>query len=251
MIRLAILGMIGVLVLASCGDTTSPPTPQTPGTYVVSKAGSYFVHDNVFVKMSVAGVPSDSMLANDSTVVDSALTLDGRSAVRSFAYVGGDIDDTVYSSQDGAKVSEYFPIQVSMFGATVDLGAKWVQTFDENASSWTALTDMVPPFNALDYVITAKLNFTGVKDGTESIMINDSSVLTTKSKITIAAVLYVQIAPGVIVPMNISLIRTYWFAKDVGVVKVVQEPSIFDASPLAKTGIPGSRQTVLRYKIAS
>jgi len=263
--NIALLSLACIAVLSACSEETTQPPAS--GNYVVSKTGSYYIHTNVLVDIARDGKTTEIPSPADSTVVTGAATISGKSAVRSVVFTAGIPTDTTYLAQEGSKVLEYFPIAFSIVGASVDLGVRWVTTFDESATSWTALTDTIAPFkfivgidtiypntdstriDTVAYNLSVKLNFTGTKTGTENLTIDGLSVATTKSVINIAATIYVNIS-GTIFPVEISLPRTYWFAKDVGVLKIDQEAKVLNSSPIPPSGIPGLKQTTVRYTIA-
>lgn len=254
MIRSVLLGLALVMVLSACSDDTTTNPPAGTGVYVISKAGSYFIHDNVYVKITNAGVPSDSILPSDSTAPNGTQTIAGKSAATSYVFVGGVPVDTTFVAQEGTKVLEYFPVEFTVLGATVNLGTKWVNTFDESVNSWTALNDTVPEFELRtagpSYFISAKLNFTGVKNGTEALTVNGASITATRSVISLNATIYVAFSPGGLsTPVPINLVRTYWFADGYGALKVVQDAKVINAAPLPPTGVPGSRKTVVRLNV--
>ncbi|MCX6139759.1 MAG: hypothetical protein NTX15_02845 [Candidatus Kapabacteria bacterium] len=254
MFRFLLLGAFATLILSACSETTTNPSPT--GVYVVSKAGSYYIHDNVYVKITNAGVTADSLLPRDSTAANGTQTIAGKSAATSYVFVGGVPVDTTFVAQEGTKVNEYYPVEFTILGATVNLGTKWVTTFDEALTSWTALNDTVPEFELKagptgpTYYLSAKLNFTGSKNGTEVLMVNGASITATKSAINLNATIYVAFSPGgLATAVPISLVRTYWFANGYGTLKIVQDAKVINAPPLPATGVPGLRQTVVRLNV--
>lgn len=267
MFRLAALGLLAILTLSACSDD-EPTTPQpTGGKYVVSTAGTYYVNDNVIINIRPGGATSDSTIPQDSTVVLGTRTVGGKSAVASVVFIGGVASDTTYATQEGTKVLEYVPVQFSILGAPLNLGDKWVTTFDESAASWTALSDSVAPFDlviridtvnpntdsqrvdTMKYRLSARLNFTGSKTGTENVTIDGKTLSATKSQVNLAGTVYAFIAGPVPFSIPINIPRTYWFVDGVGVVKVSQDAVTISASPLPPTGVPGSRKTTVRYSV--
>ncbi len=265
MLRLAALGLLAILTLSACSDD-EPTNPTPSGTYVVSTPGTYYVNDNVIINIRTGGATSDSAVASDSTVVLGTRTIGGKSAVASVVHVGGVAVDTTYLAQEGSKVLEFFPVQFSIFGGPVNLGDKWVTTFDESASKWTALSDSVPPFeiiggvrtvnpgtdsqriDTVKYTVSARLNFEGTKTGTENVTVDGKTLSATKSQVSLGGTVYVFLGPAPLA-IDLNIPRTYWFVNGVGVVKTVQDATILNVPLLGATPVPGSRRTTVRYSI--
>lgn len=248
-ITIVISAVLG-LGLVGCSNET---TPTEPGTYVISTAGSYFVHANREFDINDAGVIDTNDLLQDSTVITGAKTVAGRSAVESIMYVGGVPIDTTYDSQQGSVVSTLLPLDFSVFGAPVELGSKWVNLFDENATSWVALRDTVPQFTidggpAGSYTGTGGLNFLGKKIGTETVTVGGKSVSTTKVEITLNITLYLDFGVS-IVPLPIQLVRTYWFANKIGWVKYSQPAKLINLPGVPALPVDGQERTLVRYSV--
>ncbi len=242
----AILG----LGLVGCSNET---TPTEPGTYVISTAGSYFVHAKREFDIDDAGVIDTNDLLSDSVVITGTKTIAGRSAVESIMYVGDVAVDTTYDSQQGSVVSTLFPLEFSVFGAPVALGSKWVNLFDENATSWVALRDTVPQFTidggpSGSYSGTGGLNFVGKKIGTETVTIGGKSISTTKVELTLNITLYLDFGVT-IVPLPIQLVRTYWFANKIGWVKISQPAKLVNLPGVPALPIDGQETTLIRYNV--
>lgn len=237
------------LGLSSCSSEST--TPTEPGTYVVATAGSYFIHGNKAFDTDEAGAVDTVDILPDSVAVTGTKTVEGRSAVESIVFVGGLPIDTMYDAQQGTVVSTLLPLQFDVLGAPVDLGNKWVNLFDENASSWTALRDSIPQFTidagpSGSYTGSAGLNFIGKKLGTESVTINGTTVSTSKVEITMNITLYLMFGPSA-VPVPIQLVRTYWFAKNLGWVKMSQPAKVVSIMGIPPLPIDGTESTLIRY----
>lgn len=252
--RLAIVTVAALglgLGLSSCSSDST--TPTEPGNYVIATAGSYFIHSNRTFDVDASGVIDTVDVLPDSVVVTGTKTIEGRSAVESIMYVGGLAIDTTYEAQQGSVVSTLLPLQFDVLGAPVDLGNKWVNLFDENASSWTALKDSIPQFTidagpSGSYTGSAALNFTGRKLGTESVTIDGTSVSTQKVEITMNITLYLMFGPQA-VPVPIQLVRTYWFANNIGWVKVSQPAVVVSIIGVPPLPIDGEETTLIRYSV--
>lgn len=252
--RLAIVTVAALglgLGLSGCSSETTTPTEA--GKYVVATTGSYFIHSNRSYDIDASGVIDTVDILPDSAVVTGSKTVEGRSAVESIIMVGGVPVDTTYDSQQGAVVSTLLPLRFDVLGAPVDLGNKWVNLFDENASSWVALKDSIPQFTidagpSGSYTGTAGLSFTGKKLGTESVTINGTSVSTSKVEITMNITLYLMFGPQA-VPLPIQLVRTYWFANNIGWVKVTQPAQVVNIMGIPPLPIDGVETTLLRYNV--
>lgn len=239
------------LSLSSCSSEST--TPTEPGKYVASTTGSYFIHNNKSFDTDAAGAVDTVDILPDSVVVTGSKTVEGRSAVESIVYVGGMPIDTVYDAQQGAVVSTLLPLSFDVLGAPVDLGNKWVNLFDENSSSWTALRDSIPQFTidagpSGSYTGSAGLDFTGKKLGTESVTINGTAVTASKVEITMNITLYLMFGPQA-VPVPIQLVRTYWFANNIGWVKVSQPAKVVTIMGIPPLPIDGLETTLIRYNV--
>ena len=239
------------LGLSSCA--TESTTPVEPGKYVPATAGSYFIHGNRAFDTDAGGATDTLDVLSDSTVVTGTKTVEGRSAVESVIYVGGFPIDTSYDAQQGSVVSTLLPLEFDVLGAPVDLGKKWVNLYDENSSSWTALRDSIPTFTidagpSGSYTGSAGLDFTGKKLGTETVTINGVSVATQKVEITLNITLYLMFGPQA-VPVPIQLVRTYWFANNIGWVKMMQPAKVVNIMGIPPLPIDGAESTLLRYNI--
>ena len=251
--RLAIVTVAALglgLGLTGCSDST---TPSEPGNYVVATAGSYFLHSNRSYDIDQSGAIDTNDILPDSVVVTGTKTVEGRSAVESIMYVGGLPIDTMYDAQQGSVVSTLLPLSFDVLGAPVDLGNKWVNLFDENASSWTALKDSIPQFTidagpSGSYTGTAGLNFTGKKLGNETVTLNGASIATTKVEITMNITLYLMFGPQA-VPIPIQLVRTYWFANNIGWVKVTQPAQLVNIMGIPPLPIDGVEATLIGYSV--
>lgn len=239
------------LVLSSCSTETT--TPSEPGVYVIATPGSYFVHGNRAFDIDAGGATDTVEVLADSTVVTGTTTIEGRSAVESIIYVGGFPIDTVYDAQQGSVVSTLLPLEFDVLGAPVDLGMKWVNLYNENASSWTALRDTVPTFTidagpSGSYTGSAGLDFIGKKLGTETVTINGVSVATQKVEITLNITLYLMFGTQPL-PVPIQLVRTYWYANNIGWVKMMQPAKVVTIPGIPPLPIDGAETTLLRYNI--
>ncbi len=239
------------LGLSSC--KTESTTPVEPGKYVIATAGSYFIHGNRTFDTDASGATDTTDFLEDSTVVIGTTTVEGRSAVQSIYTFVGIAFDTLYDAQQGSVVSTLYPLEFDVLGAPVDLGRKWVNVFDENASSWTALRDTIPSFTidagpSGSYTGSAGLDFTGKKLGTETVTINGVSVATQKVEITLNITLYLMFGPQA-VPVPIQLVRTYWFANNIGWVKMMQPAKVVTIPGIPPLPIDGGEATLLRYNI--
>ncbi len=252
--RLAIVTVAALglgLGLTGCSNETT--TPSEPGNYVVATAGSYFIHDNRSFDIDASGALDTVNILPDSVVVTGTKTVEGRSAVESIMFVGGLPIDTMYDAQQGSVVSTLLPLSFDVLGAPVDLGNKWVNLFDENASSWTALKDSIPQFTidagpSGSYTGSAGLNFTGKKLGNETVTINGTAISTNKVEITMNITLYLLFGPQA-VPIPIQLVRTYWFANNIGWVKYTQPAQLVTINGVPPLPIDGDEATLVRYSV--
>ena len=253
MIRLAILSAATILVLSACSTDPEPP-PVDTSTYVVATKGTYFINDNVVITIDAAGTKTDNPAPQDSTYVNGTKSINGKTAVESFVFVNGVPTDTTYVAQEGLKVSTLTQLQFDVLGAPVDLGNKWVLTYDANATTWTALDDTIPTITiqagTTTYTGSAKLFFTGKKLAAENITVSGSVLSAVKTELNMLITLYVNFG-GFIVPVPIELVRSSWFAKGVGVVKIQQDAKVVNAAPAPPLTIPGQRVSTVRFNVAS
>lgn len=251
--RFAIIAVAAIgLGLAGCSSDTTT-TPTEPGKYVISTPGSYFIHNNRTYDTDAAGAVDTVDVLPDSVVVSGTKTVEGRSAVESIVFVGGMAVDTMYDAQQGTVVSTLLPLSFDVLGAPVDLGNKWVNLFDENASSWTALKDSIPQFTidagpSGSYTGSAGLNFTGKKLGTETVSIDGKATAASKVEITMNITLYLMFGPQA-VPVPIQLVRTYWFVNGIGSIKVTQPAQVVNIMGIPPLPIDGVETTLVRYSI--
>ena len=250
-IRLAIFSAATLLVLSAC--STDPVTPNDTSVYVVATKGTYFINDNVVITIDAGGTKADVPAPQDSTYVNGTKSVNGKTAVESFVFIGGVATDTTYVAQEGLKVSALTPLQFVVLGAPVDLGNKWVLTYDANATTWTALDDTIPSISIQagpsTYTGSAKLLFTGKKLAAENITVNGSALSAVKTEMKMLITLYVDFG-GFVLPVPIELIRNTWFAKGVGVVKIEQDAKVINAPPAPPLTLPGQRISTVRFNIA-
>ncbi len=243
---------ISALVLASCSDDSTTPTPS-PANYVVSTPGSYFLHANTTVDITAAGIITESEADPDSSVVTGTKTYSGRSAVETVRYVNGVVADTVYLSQSGSKVSSAFPLAFTVLGAPVDFGVRWVDVYDSSVDSWTALNDTIPSFtiNAgpSSYNGSAKLLFTGKKTGTENIIVDGKTLSANKAELTLNITLYLQFSASVVVPVPIVLVQRSWMVPDVGLVRAEQDAKVVSIMGVPPLPIPGFKTVLTKYNV--
>lgn len=252
MIRSALLALAAIFVLSACSE--DPVTPSDTSSYVVSAKGSYFIHDNVTVDITAAGVTTDVPAPQDSTVVNGSVTYEGRSAIESIVFVAGAPADSLYTAQTGSTVATAFPLQFTILGIPADFGVKWMNVFDANATTWTALNDTIPSFTigsgAQSYTGSAKLNFTGKQTGTETITVDGKSVTAKKSEITMNITLYLNFV-GSIIPVPIVLTQHYTFAPNIGMVRAEQVATVVNIVGVPPLAIPGFRTSLVRYAVAN
>jgi len=244
---------VAALALGLAGCSSDTTTPTEPGKYVIASPGSYFIHNNRTYDTDAAGAVDTVDVLPDSVVVSGTKTVEGRSAVESIMYVGGMAVDTMYDAQQGTVVSTLLPLAFDVLGAPVDLGNKWVNLFDENASSWTALKDSIPQFTidagpSGSYTGSAGLNFIGKKLGTETVSINGAATAASKVEITMNITLYLMFGPQA-VPVPIQLVRTYWFVNGIGSIKVTQPAQVVNIMGIPPLPIDGVETTLVRYSI--
>ena len=246
MIRLALIAVVTILLLSAC---STDPVVDT-STYVVATKGSYFVHDNIVINVDTNGVKTDVPAPQDSTIVNGTKVISGKTAVESFVFVDGVPTDTTYVAQEGGIVSTLTPLQFTVASQSLDLGNRWVLTYDANATTWTALNDTIPSITFGPLTGSAKLLFTGKKLAAENITVNGSVLSAVKTELNMLVTLYINYS-GFIIPVPIELIRTTWFAKGVGIVKIEQDAKLIVTSIGLKLTIPGQRVSTVRYNIAS
>ncbi|HLP27558.1 MAG TPA: hypothetical protein VK147_02880 [Candidatus Didemnitutus sp.] len=252
MIRSVLFALAAVFVLSACSD--DPVTPSDTSSYVVSTKGSYFVHDNITVEITAAGVTTDVPSPSDSTVVNGSVTHEGRTAIESIVFVNGAASDSIYMTQTGSTVATAFPLQFTVLGLPADFGVKWVNIFDANAATWTALNDSIPSFTIGSgeqaYTGTAKLLFTGKQTGTETITVDGKSVTAKKSEITMNITLYLNFGTAII-PVPIVLTQRYTFAPNVGIVRAEQVATVITIEGVPPLTIPGFKTSLVRYSVAN
>jgi hypothetical protein len=253
MIRSALLALAAVFVLSACSEDPVTPPPSDTSSYVVSTKGSYFIHDNITVDITSAGVTTDVPSPSDSTVVNGTVTHEGRSAIESIVFVNGAASDSVYMAQTGSTVATAFPLQFTILGVPADFGVKWVNIFDANATTWTALNDTIPSFTigsgAQQYTGSAKLLFTGKQTGTETITVDGKSVTAKKSEITMNITLYLNF--GAVIPVPIVLTQHYTFAPNIGMVRAEQVANVVTIVGVPPLAIPGFKTSLVRYAVAN
>lgn len=243
------------ILLAACSDSSSPDPTNDP--YIVTTAGTYYVHSNTIVNIdTVTNATTDVMAPDDSTIVVGPANVNGRACTELHVFVAGLPVDTTHMSQTNGSVYLNVPLTYSVAGIPVGLGSKWVDIFNQNSDSWTALNDTIPEFElsispTIKYFITARLKFVGTKAGTESYIVNGQTKQAQKVTINMNAMLYARLG-SVILPIPFSLKRSYWFVKDLGIVKVEQEATVLYVAFFgAEQAIPGMRQTLLRASIVN
>ncbi|MEY3386498.1 MAG: hypothetical protein RIR53_1309 [Bacteroidota bacterium] len=230
-----------VIVLASCSsDEPTAPTTSFPA-YVHAVSGSYMTYSNVTVAIDPATKQTTQQPApSDSSVVVNAQTgelIEPTTSTKvpfyntvSNVFTNNELTDTVTLSQVGGKITQSFRLSYDIQAFALDIGRKNVVICDLGNSTWTALKDTVLPFDfpgLPQYKVSGTLNFTGKSLGDETVTLNGQSIKTKKSQIDLNATLYLAAGPTQL-PLPIKLVRTYWFAEKLGVVKMEQNADVID-----------------------
>ena len=252
------LSVLGVAVLLVSCSEDSPTTPTASDKFLASKAGSFFINNNTIVT-GTAEAPVDSITTTDSVVVGAETTIDGKKATPFVTYnAAGTATDTTYMYQDGDKIYVQFDLSYDVGSGLnpINLGKRWVLVADAKATtSWVALQDTVSnlsiTYSGIPLTGNVGINFSGAKTSTETLTINGTSVETVKYTLTSNTTVYIATPVGpVVVPIATSI--SYWFAKNVGLVKTSQPPFNVAFSALGTpvdVDVPGSRSTTIRFKV--
>ncbi|MBM4178350.1 MAG: hypothetical protein FJ211_03330 [Ignavibacteria bacterium] len=249
---LSLIGM-SALALTACSD---PATPEPTAESYVASAGSYMIHQNTELAIDTATQKvTETPAPSDSTVTGAVTTFNGKSSTPFFMHVGGAVQDTTYYYQEGSNLFTSIPLSYDIGGIPLDLGSKWAKIYDQ-ATSWTALSDTVTPIDLPggQYKLSAKLNFSGQSQGTESVTINGVTLIAKKVQINLDARLYAMLGPTSI-PVDVNLKVLYWIADKVGVIKREQPATILNLGLLGQLmgspvqAVPGFREVTTKYVI--
>ncbi|MBU3699675.1 MAG: hypothetical protein FGM33_06655 [Candidatus Kapabacteria bacterium] len=239
---LTTLGLASLaIVLASCSsDEPTSPSGSYPA-YVHTVNGSYMTYSNITVAIDTATKQTtNTPAADDSSVVVSSQTgeqVDPATSTKqpfystnSHVFVNNEPTDTVTLSQLGGKITQSFRLSYNIQSFALNIGRKNVVINDLANSTWTALKDTVLPFDfpgMPQYKVSGTLNFTGKSLGDETVTLNGQSIKTKKSQIDLNATLFLAAGPTQL-PLPIKLVRTYWFAEKLGVVKMEQKAEVIN-----------------------
>ena len=256
------------LGLVGCSDEpTTPTTPTSYPAYIHAVPDAYMVSSNMNVAIdAITKQTTDQPAPDDSTVVFGAIQGEGVDEANpstklplyrtdSYVFVNNESTDTVTTSQLGGKITQSYRLRYAIQAIPLDLGRKNVVICDLANSTWTALKDTVAPFDLPgmpQYKVSGALNFVGKSLPDETVTLNGQTLKTKKTQIDLNATLYLAAGPTSI-PLPIKLVRTYWLAEKLGVVKMEQMADVIDLGVIGGflgtpvQAVPGMVQTAKRW----
>ncbi len=261
MIKVLLSTAVALAVLSGC--TSDSNNPSTIVAFVSSKVGTYILSSNTVLEKSSTGADSATVTFTDSTTFRGSATVEDSKGISksSGQYVSmqsGVAYDTLYLSEDGAKLYRLFDIGFNIPGlGNVELGTRWIQIADQQQSSWTGLQDTIRGINisysGLPLTIDAVFTVKGSRGGSDNLSINGSTVSANRFSLDYQIALEISNPILGSIPVDpIKLPMDIWLVKGVGLVKVYQKPSTVKIGPPAnqEINIPGFLMEATQYVIA-
>ncbi len=257
------IGLIGVVALVIAGCTSESTNPAAVVSYLATKLGTYMLNNNQILVMNQSGADSVAASFTDSTAysgTSSAADSEGmtKSAALYVAHQLGAPTDTLYLSEDGAKLYRLFDLSFNLPNISpLELGTRWVLIGDQNNSTWTGLKDTVSGisvvYQGLPLTIDAVFDLVGTKVGNENITIGGQTTkamhykLDYKINFTITAIIGTVPVDPLVIPID------FWVVEGVGIVKTYQKPAILRLGAPANQDIeiPGIQFEATKYVKAS
>jgi hypothetical protein len=229
------------VVLASCTSEEPTSPPGSSPLYVHAVNGSHVIYDNYRVIIDERGwIIGGDFLADDSCIVvksKAGVQVDSVTSTQlpfhsaeTQVFVNNLPSDTVTLSQLGGKITQSLRLRYEIASLELDLGRRNVMICDLNNSTWIALNDTVVPFDLAgppQCRVSGALNFTGKSLGDSIVKFNDQKILVKKSQIALNATFYISAGSSQYV-LPVKLVREYWIAEKIGVVKMFQVGRVID-----------------------
>lgn len=254
---LILISMIGIAAfVVSCSDDTNggtKPEEKEDVEYFDGSVESYVYNE---YDLDTNNVKITSTVHQDSLAFVQETQINSKSASEysMFTNVDGSYvnDSTVYFSGETNKMYAHLTVLQSMFGnieaegfsleTFFDQIGRWFLVADNKAVSWVlydgGVTFNLPQLGETDgdVVITMR------NSGTESIIINDESIIT--DKFTIAMNIKSQITEPAEFSLDIDVSGAFWVAPNIGIVK--SNVNSFKL-PLINLWVEGTESVLVNY----
>lgn len=253
--------------LNSCSDdTTTTPTPSAD--IMPMKTGSHYVYSNTRLD-SLTGNPDLTKVTEDSVVVGTSSTKDGKTAFAFDVYRLNQKLRTDYYAKEGQTIWGYWQFippgitLTDLINTIIPQSRRWSKFADYSASTeWTIadtnITGVSIPFSGINIPTSAVITMKGKKLTTTSEILNGINYAnTTKFEIALTITPTVEFSippnPPSKIPLAPIVVKQYvWVANNVGIIK--EEFPNVDIS-ISGLGTPivykadGLRRELLRYTI--
>lgn len=265
-------------LLHSCSSSDSPNNPGGSTTVYMplTNGNSWTYQQYQLDTVGAVKLPATEVEANDKVV--GTVSIGGKQASIVATSVLGIAIDTTHYNQTGDVLSVY-----SDLGFITDLtGNKqitWRPWVDFGKTAWTALDTTIADVSVykgivsdipVDLRTTGTLKTTGAKTGSTTLTVDGKELqaieytVTTvfsgalKGSATISG--FPLTLDPFLKPLTVTMVSKVWFAENVGIVKVRQEPYaisiVYENIPLAGSGSFeqkefGSERVLIKYTVAT
>jgi hypothetical protein len=254
----SLLSILSALLI-SCGDD-NPTDNNGNKNYMPLTNGNYWIYESKMV--DTLGNIDESVSYTDSSAITGTETKDGELATvltnyrfenNSWVEVS---KEHLYNKNNKTYIYSDYLTKMNFMGVQLDLGieGQWLVYIDNSSDSWTLLNNaqidtVEMNLQGMPLKVAGTLTITAKKLANETVNAQGKNYDAGKFeyKAVLSGSAFYQ---GFPIPVTSTLIRTYWFADEVGVVKQRTDPGIFNATFL-NTKIPGETSILTKSQLSN